>query len=335
MRQRSTWFLIATVALLGCPAGADSDETSSSSTSGPTTTTTTTSSTGSETSSTSGDGDGDSTSGDGDGEPTSGDGDGDGDGDDTTTGPKFDLAEVDAADTAGVFDDSDIEVVITGDNAYGFGYGDDEGIYTYYGGIENNSAGQIFNCNGGPEEYLVPGEEAEFATFLYIVGYADSSVTQGVLGRFRKLDGPNMGDNIFTGDPEWEVCATGMNYSPGSGGPDQDTISMMIQACNDGALDPLTTSVGWVDSVGTEFGAVAIGEDNTTPYDGGPMAGNEFPITCQAKMDLDARWMWFNWDPANVVWPQQSPFLWPGGSNPDHQFLLFRLAAAAIPSPVG
>jgi hypothetical protein len=51
-------------------------------------------------------------------------------------------------------------------------------------------------------------------------------------------------------------------------------------------------------------------------------------------MPAEARWMWFNWDPANIVWPQQSPFLWPGGGgNPDHQFLIFRLAADLLPEP--
>ena len=34
------------------------------------------------------------------------------------------------------------------------------------------------------------------------------------------------------------------------------------------------------------------------------------------------------------MWPQQSPFLWPGGGpNPDHQFLIFRLAADLLPPP--
>ena len=275
-------------------------------------------------------------SGDGDGD-SNGDGDGDGDGSDS--GIKFDVGAGDG-DGEGSGDGdgdagSDIEVVVTGDNAYGFGYGGVNGIDTYFGGIENTTAGQIFNCNGGPEEYLIPAEVAANASYLYIVGYADSSVTQGILGRFRRLGGVGgFGENIFTGDPGWEVCATGMNYSPPGGGPDEATINAMILACNDDALDPGTTSVGWVDEVGTQFGALAVGEDNTTPYNGGPMLGNEFPITCQAKMDMDARWMWFNWDPANVVWPAQSPFLWPGGgSNPDHQFLLFRLAADTLPPP--
>jgi len=109
----------------------------------------------------------------------------------------------------------------------------------------------------------------------------------------------------------------------------------MIVACNQGTLDPNTSSGGWVDSVGTALGALAVGEDNTTPYtNGSPMAGNEFPLVCQNVMPAEAKWMWFNWDPTNIVWPNQSPFMWPGGGgNPDHQFLIFRLAADVLPEP--
>ena len=45
--------------------------------------------------------------------------------------------------------------------------------------------------------------------------------------------------------------------------------------------------------------AVAFGEDNTTPYDGGPKAGNEFPLVCPMDMPAEARWMWFDPAPGN------------------------------------
>ena len=226
-----------------------------------------------------------------------------------------------------------MEVVITSDNAYGFGYGTNEGVDQYWGGVENTTACEIFCCNGGPETYEVPGENANDAAFLYIVTYADSSVTQGVIGRFRRVGGQdNFGEFVYTGDEDWEVCATGQNYSPGSDGPSLETINEAILDCNDNLLDPNTTSVGWVDQEGTQYGAVAVGEDNTTPYQGGPQVGNEFPLVCQDKMPEEARWMWFNWDPESIEWPNQSPFMWPGGGqNPDHQFLIFRLAAASLP----
>ncbi|MFZ6183099.1 hypothetical protein ACOXH8_30480 [Nannocystis pusilla] len=230
---------------------------------------------------------------------------------------------------------SDIEIVITADNAYGFAYGTDDNISMYWGGIENTTAGQIFNCGEGPEKYVVPYEEADNASFLYVIAWADSSTTQGVLARFRRKDGGgNFGEDVFTGTEGWEVCATGVDYQPGSGGPSLQVINDHIVKCNQGALDPNTTSVGWVDEVGTQYGAVAFGEPNTTPYNGGPMAGNEFPLVCPMDMPEEAKWMWFNWDPPNVK-PPQSPFLWPGGGgNPDHQYLIFRFAADLVPIPM-
>jgi hypothetical protein len=154
-----------------------------------------------------------------------------------------------------------------------------------------------------------------------------------VLGQFRRSSGMgDFGPLVYTGDEDFEVCATGQNFNPPSGGPDLELINEMILLCNNGdAMDPDDTSMGWVDSAGTEYGALAVGEDNTTPYDSYAQPGNEFPLVCQEVMDEDATWMWFNWDPANIVWPDQSPFMWPGGTNPDHQFLIFRLAADSLP----
>ena len=54
------------------------------------------------------------------------------------------------------------------------------------------------------------------------------------------------------------MCATGMNFNPGSGGPSELLIDQMIGACNSGSLDPATTSGGWVDQTGTMLGALAV-----------------------------------------------------------------------------
>jgi hypothetical protein len=252
----------------------------------------------------------------------------------TTTGETTTTTTGETTETTGE-PASDIEIVITADNAYGFAYGTDDNISMYWGGIENTTAGQIFNCGEGPEKYVVPYEEADNASFLYIIAWADSSTTQGVLARFRRKDGGgNFGEDVFTGTEGWEVCATGVDYQPGSGGPSLQVINDHIVKCNQGALDPNTTSVGWVDDIGTQYGAVAFGEPNTTPYNGGPMAGNEFPLVCPMDMPEEAKWMWFNWDPVNLK-PPQSPFMWPGGGgNPDHQYLIFRFAADLVPIPM-
>lgn len=252
----------------------------------------------------------------------------------TTSSAESSSSEGSESSSSGGEMETDIEVVITADNAYAFAYGSDDDISKYYGGVEAVTAGQIFNCGEGPETYVIPYAETIGTTQLYIIAWADSSVTQGVLARFRrKGGGGGFGEDVFTGTKGWQVCATGIDYQPGSGGPPLAQINEYIGKCNAKSLDPNTTSVGWVDEVGTQYGAVAFGEDNTTPYDGGPKAGNEFPLVCPAVMPAEAHWMWFNWDPPNVK-PPGSPFLWPGGGpNPDHQFLIFRLAAELLPDP--
>ncbi|HEY0137034.1 MAG TPA: hypothetical protein VGB85_23285 [Nannocystis sp.] len=254
-----------------------------------------------------------------------------------TSGTTTDASTTDASTTetgtTGPQEASEIEVVITADNAYGFAYGTETDIAKYYGGLEAVTAGQIFNCGEGPETYVIPAQEAEGATHLYIIAWADSAVTQGVLARFRRLGGGGgFGEDVFTGTKGWEVCATGIDYEPGDGGPPLAQINEYIGKCNGGLLDPNTTSVGWVDEIGTQYGSVAFGEDNTTPYEGGsPQPGNEFQLVCPDVMPAEAHWMWFNW--ANLK-PPESPFLWPGeDGNPDHQFLIFRLAAELLPEP--
>jgi hypothetical protein len=219
---------------------------------------------------------------------------------------------------------SDVNVIITADNAYGFGYGTKTELANYFGGVENTSSDEIFTCpvGNGPEQYLVPAAQANAGGFLYIVGYADKSTTQGVIGKFFR-DGAQA---VFTGSGKWEACATGEDYDPGSGGPDLATINGYIVKCNAGELDPATSSVGWVTSTGTANGKLAFGEDNSTTR-GTPMPGNEFLVACD--IEPAARWMWFDWEAERTT---GSPFMWPGGAgNPTKDFVIFRLDADQIP----
>jgi len=231
---------------------------------------------------------------------------------------------------------TDIEVIITADNAYAFGYGTQMEMSNYFGGVAATLAAEIFSCATGPETYIVPAEDAT-AEYLYIVAYADTAVTQGVLGQFRRISEVPMGtpgEVVYTGDSDWEVCATGVDYNTGDPTPPLMVVNEQIALCNGGMTDPATTSQGWVDIVGTPLGALAVGETNETPYAGGPQPGNEFPLVCQTLIEPMARWMWFNWDPATIVWPAQSPFIYPGGAgNPMHDFMIFRLAATSVPQP--
>ena len=49
-------------------------------------------------------------------------------------------------------------------------------------------------------------------------------------------------------------------------------------------------SGGWVDQTGTALGALAVGEDNTTPYGGGPQAKRisaGLPVADGPRGDVD------------------------------------------------
>lgn len=220
---------------------------------------------------------------------------------------------------------SEVNVIITADNAYGFGYGTKTRLANYFGGVENAEAGDIFDCpvGSGPEKYVVPAEDANAGGFLYIVGYADRSTTQGVIAKFYREGA----EPVYTGMGKWEVCATGEDYDPGSGGPERETIDEYIAKCNAAELDAETSSVGWVGTTASAQGRLVFGEDNSTPRDA-PAPGNEFLVACD--IEPKARWMWFDWQAEREA---GSAFMWPGGSNnPTKDFLIFRLGADQIPS---
>ena len=141
----------------------------------------------------------------------------------------------------------DVEVVITADNAYSFGYGDVAGITHFTQGTRAQTAGQIFNCplGEGPEAYTVPSAMAPDAAYLYIVTWDDLSVTQGVLGQFKRG-----GDPVYTGTATWDVCATGIDLSASTVGPTQAEINAQITICNAGSGAAGTTSEGWVNLAG-------------------------------------------------------------------------------------
>jgi hypothetical protein len=218
-----------------------------------------------------------------------------------------------------------VDVVITADNAYGFGYGDADALFNYFGGVENPSEGSIFDCpvGHGSEAYTVPAASANAGNYLYIVGYSDKSVTQGVIAQFFRQGA----QPVYTGNGAWQACATGQNFNVGTGGPTLEAINHRIGVCNANAGDPTTSSVGWVDTTLGPNGAVAFGEDNTTDR-AAITPGNEFRIAC--GIDIGARWMWYQWDPTGA----QDPFIWPGGAQSvAKEFIIFRLGAEHVPQP--
>lgn len=219
----------------------------------------------------------------------------------------------------------DVHVVITADNAYAFGWGYADRVTKLNGRPMTVLAADIFNCpiGVGPEAYDIAAKDAPDDSYLYIVAWADDATTQGVIGQFDRKGLP-----IYTGDGDWEVCATGMFYDTGAagGGPSIEIVNQEIARCNTGSGSPSTTSAGWVNSKGAitknAVGILAVGEDNS-------MSGGDFPVVCQMDatgkrgVDSSARWMWYSPD-------GKSPFRHSGGHNPTRAFLIFRLPSKVI-----
>ncbi len=216
---------------------------------------------------------------------------------------------------------SDVEVTITADNAYSFGYGDITSVVTWFPGTRATLAGQIFNCpvGNGPERYLKPAAAAPDGAYLYVVSWDDLSVTQGIIGQFRREGGVP----IYTGAATWQVCATGVDFSRSSTGPTQAEVNAQIVHCNEGT-GAMDSSRGWVNLAGAvttgATGTLAVGEPNDT-------AGGDFPQVCPGAMggiNEAARWMWYQ--PGGVANPFRST-----GRNVFRAFLIFRLGAGDIP----
>ncbi len=224
---------------------------------------------------------------------------------------------------------ADVHVVLTADNAYAFGWGDVNQVLSLKGRPPTASAGDIFNCplGTGPEAYDVLGADAPSSGYLYIVTWADNSVTQGVIGQFTRGGTP-----LYTGDTAWEACATGLPYDPSTGsstanGPTQMVVNTQIGNCNAGTISTTTGSGGWVNSTAAvtagAVGKLAIGEDNSDN------AGS-FPIVCQKDgagkqgVDAAAHWMWYA--PPGVTDPFHA-----SGTNNTRAFLIFRLKSADVP----
>ncbi len=222
---------------------------------------------------------------------------------------------------------SDVDVVITADNAYSFGYGDVAGISHFTQGQRAQSAGQIFNCGEGPESYVVPAADAPASAYLYVVTWDDLSVTQGVLGQFVRVGGVP----LYTGDPKFEVCATGIDLSASQTGPTGEEVNAQIGICNSGGGDHASTSGGWVNSAGAvtpgAIGMLAIGEANDVA------PGGTFPPTCPTgavpapgTIDPASQWMWYQ--PGGIADAFHST-----GQNTFRAYLIFRLKAEDLPPP--
>ncbi len=144
---------------------------------------------------------------------------------------------------------------------------------------------------------------------------------------------------MFTGSPDWEVCATGNDIDLPDPDPTLASINMHIAACNAGVAidpDPLTPtndtespSLGWVGTMlGNNpkgvMGLVTLTGTEPPQFDRLCRAA---PGTLPTQGDMlfeGAQWMWFDDD----VGANPSAFQSNGSTRGD--FLIFRIPISAI-----
>lgn len=227
----------------------------------------------------------------------------------------------------------DITAEVTVDNNYSFGWGDVNGMIAanFWGPINNILAEGIYYCRPagalpnvaviGPEFY--PNLHPTVTDYLYIVAWSDDKTFQGLIGRFTDN---NTGTILYTGDPGWEVFATGINYS-NANAPSLSEINQQIVLANTNSGPAGSSSRGWV---GPTLAANTVGHLAVGAFNGG--TGNRPPkIACTTQFPLNsgARWMWYSDAKASVdVFATQpvSPHV-----SSWREFLIFRMPVKQFP----
>jgi len=156
---------------------------------------------------------------------------------------------------------------------------------------------------------------------MFFATYADNTTTQGWIGQFL-YSATNK--TLLTGDPAWQVCATGTDKTPNCAGgpvnnPTLQEVDAAVVECNKGTSGS-SYSKGWTGTtqITSQTGVLAVGEDNTS-------AAGDFGLVCSTgptAISSSAKWMWYN--PDN----RPDPFVAP---PPPGEFLLFRIPMCSNP----
>ncbi|MEO1128239.1 MAG: hypothetical protein AAFX05_00860 [Planctomycetota bacterium] len=204
------------------------------------------------------------------------------------------LASIAAAD--------DWTMTITVDNQYDVYFGTNLVTNFFAGGDGTWSTVETYNAFGrAPTDYL------------YVSTASDYSVAQGFMGVFQNI---TQGTTIKTGDAAWEVFPAGAHLTsinsswpavwPSNNQPSQSEVDQAIAyAETNGLWQPTSFDPSW-----------------TNASHGGPWPTN------LTGLPGDVNWIWHD-SGATSAWPYDDPY---GGANHD-EFLVFRIAGDAVPSP--
>lgn len=170
---------------------------------------------------------------------------------------------------------------ITADNHYALYTGSPDGsVVHFWGANEAGASGAPGTYNWSKAEYYNVNSPDPY---IYIAAWSDDRVAQGLL-----LDLFLDGNHVLSGDPLWQVWATGIDLDDGAPPPIVGTMMTQIGLAN---------ASGW-----------------QTPYVG--VANGAGPWGTIANIDHTAKWMWFSPTGGDALTP---------GANHD-EFLIFRRA---------
>ncbi len=231
-----------------------------------------------------------------------------------------------------------VTVTITSDNAYVYGFGNQNGITDYHSpGVCNITAGQIYNAVEGTETYTI--NSPILGGYIYIAAWSDNSSLQGLIAEFS--DGVNTvrtspTPSTLNPNVKWEVYATGDDLpiiSSGStipygnlncpplgivGTPNTTSINGQIALANIAGGNPSTTSIGWVQASATNIpgrvGVLAFGPNNVG-------ASPNFPPGTVSGITPLANWMWYY--PTATIPNLTSPFY--SNSSAGREYYIFRI----------
>ena len=184
------------------------------------------------------------------------------------------------------------DVTITADNQYGLYTGTHSQALNYVGGEFALSASQIWS----PETYSMTLPSTHY---IYISSWSDHATYQGLMAQFDNGTGL-----ILSGDPQWEVTATGVTRVNGAPEVPLADLSDEIAFANAGS----NPSGGW--------GAVYAGYYNNTSSLWGTAIGG--------GMSPSASWVWYD---SGMHTNPNAPFI---GFDHD-EYLIFRIPINSTP----
>ena len=185
------------------------------------------------------------------------------------------------------------DVTVTADNQYGLYTGTQTQALNYVGGEFATYASDIWS----PETYSMTLPASHY---IYIASWSDHNTYQGFMAQFDNGSGL-----ILSGDPQWQVTATGITRDNGAPPVTLTDLSDQIVLANAGS----NASGGW----GTAYAGFY---NNPSSLWGTAIGGG---------MASSARWMWYDsgMDPS-----LNAPFV---GFDHD-EYLIFRIPIKARPS---